>query len=147
MAHHPGRTGRALTRAPGWRGVCLAAGAALMLCACASSQPSVMSSEPNVMPVNYRAEVLAYLRVYLNDPTGVRGAFITEPALRPVAGTQRYMLCLRYNAKNSVGKYEGSKDRIVAFIGGRLDTMLPVVGDQCAAAEWQAFPELEKLRR
>ncbi len=147
MADHPGRPERALTRASGLRGVCLAAGAALMLGACASSPPSVMSSEPNVMPNNYRADVLAYLRVYLNDPTGVRGAFITEPALRPVAGTQRYMLCLRYNAKNSVGKYQGSQDRIVAFIGGRLDTMQPATGDQCAAVEWKPFPELEKLRR
>ena len=112
-----------------------------------SSQPAVLSSEPNIQPTNYKAEILAYLRTYLNDPTGIRDALITEPALKQLPGTQRYASCLRFNAKNSIGKYEGNKDRFVAFLSGRLDTMVNARGDQCANANWQPFPELQKLTR
>ena len=121
--------------------------AAAMVSACASSPPPVMSGEPNVAPVNYKTEILAYMRTYLNDPTGVREAYISEPALISVGGTQRYVSCLRFNAKNSVGKYEGGKDRVVAFLSGRFDTLALARGEQCKDANWQPFPELEKLRR
>ena len=121
--------------------------AAAMVSACASSPPPVMSGEPNVAPVNYKTEILAYMRTYLNDPTGVREAYISEPALISVGGTQRYVSCLTFNAKNSVGKYEGSKDRVVAFLSGRFDTLALARGEQCKDANWQPFPELEKLRR
>ena len=121
--------------------------AAAMVSACASSPPTVMSSEPNVAPVNYKTEILAYLRTYLNTPTGVREAYITEPSLLTVGGTQRYVSCLRFNAKNSVGQYQGSKDRVVAFLSGRFDTLALARGEQCKDASWQPFPELEKLQR
>lgn len=121
--------------------------AAAMLSACASTPPTVMSGEPNVAPVNYKTELLAYMRTYLNDPTGVREAYITEPSLMAVGGTQRYVSCLRFNAKNSVGRYEGSKDRVVAFLAGRFDTLALARDEQCKNANWQPFPELEKLRR
>jgi hypothetical protein len=109
----------------------------------------VITTEPNTPPVNYKAEIIAYLRNYLNDPTGVRGAFIAEPELRSIPGTptQRYMVCLRFNAKDSTGKYEGSRDRLVAFLSGRLDTLVPARKEQCDKANWQPFPELEKLKR
>ncbi len=147
MAHDPGRRGGTPVRGFGCAQVVAACFAAAMLSACASSPPPVMSGEPNVPPANYKTEILAYLRTYLNDPTGVREAFITEPALMTVGGTQRYVSCLRFNAKNSVGKYEGSRDRMVAFLSGRLDTLALARGDQCKDATWQPFPELEKLRR
>ena len=119
------------------------------LSACSQQQPAVITTEPNTLPVNYKAEIIAYLRTYLNNPTGVRGAFIAEPELRNIPGvpTQRYMVCLRFNAKNSTGKYEGSRDRLVAFLAGRLDTLVPAPKDQCEKANWQPFPELEKLKR
>lgn len=121
--------------------------AAAMVGACASTPPTVMTGEPNIPPTNYKSEILAYMRTYLNDPTGVREAYITEPSLLTVGGTQRYVSCLRFNAKNSVGKYEGSKDRVVAFLAGRFDTLALARGEQCKDASWQPFPELEKLRR
>lgn len=147
MAHDQrSRSGSSVT----WRcraDVVAALVVAAMTAACSSTQPTVMSGEPNVAPVNYKAEILAYMRNYLNDPTGVREAYITEPSLITVGGTQRYVSCLRFNAKNSVGKYEGSKDRVVAFLAGRFDTLAPARDEQCKDANWQPFPELEKLRR
>lgn len=143
MAHHPGREGRRL------RSALLALPLAALAWACSREQPAVITTEPNTPPVNYKAEIIAYLRNYLNDPTGVRGAFIAEPELRNIPGTptQRYMVCLRFNAKDSTGKYEGSRDRMVAFLAGRLDTLVPARKEQCEKANWQPFPELEKLKR
>jgi hypothetical protein len=122
--------------------------AALALGACGGvhnqrSEPA----EPNIVPANYKSDILAFLRTYLNDPTKIRGAFVSEPALMQVGGTQRYVSCLRFNARKSNGDYEGSKDRLVLFLAGRLDTMLIAKPDQCAKAVYQPFPELERLSR
>jgi hypothetical protein len=147
MANDPERKSRGLKSA------LLALPLAALVCACAQEQPSVLTREPNVAPANYKAEILAYLRTYLNDPVGVREAYIGEPELRPIpaslnnAATERYMVCLRFNAKDSSGKYEGSRDRLVAFLSGRLDTLVPARKEQCAQTNWRPFPELERLRR
>lgn len=138
----------------------LAALCALAMLAGCASEPKPIVSDPNSMPTNYRADIIAYLRSYLNDPTGIRDAFITEPAVRPIPGAvvgqgigqrsvalDRYMVCIRFNAKNSQGRYEGSRDRIIVFLSGQLDTMTNARGDQCKDANWQPFPELEKLKR
>jgi hypothetical protein len=141
MAHDSGRSGRAL------RSGLLALPLAALACA---REPEPVVADPNTPPTNYKADILAYMRTYLNDPSGVRGAYIGEPELRNIPGApsaQRYMLCLRFNAKDSTGKYEGSRDRLVAFLSGRLDTLVPARKDQCSKTNWQPFPELEKLKR
>jgi hypothetical protein len=38
----------------------------------------------NVYPENYKSELLGFLHSYINDPTKIRDATISEPALRPV---------------------------------------------------------------
>ncbi len=82
------------------------------------------------------------------QPRGTREPELrTVPVALPMPSTQRYMVCLRFNAKDSTGKYQGSRDYMVAFLSGRLDTIVPARREQCAKAEWQPFPELEKLRR
>jgi hypothetical protein len=123
----------------------------LMLAACGSSSTSFPQTsvvgEANVFPPNWRSDIVAYLRNYLNDPTGVRGAFISEPSIKQLVQVQRYASCVRYNAKKSTGEYEGSKDRVVVFLAGKLDTMVLARGDQCSGVTWQPFPEIEKLKR
>lgn len=129
-----------------------ALGALTLAAACASEPKPVLVGEPNAPPANYRADILAYLKTYLNDPTGVRDAYISEPSLRAIGpvgqrAVERYTVCVRFNAKNSIGKYEGNRDRIIAFLNGQLDTMGLARGEQCKDANWQPFPELEKLKR
>lgn len=109
---------------------------------------NVVRGDPNTYPGNYKPEILAFLRNYLNDPTQIRGAFIAEPSLKPAAGSEsRYGVCVRFNARTSSGNYEGSKDRVVFFLAGRLDTMIETRREQCAGAAYQPFPELERLSR
>jgi hypothetical protein len=101
----------------------------------------------NVYPANYRAETLAFLRTYLNDPTGVRDALIAEPVIRPVRPAPRYVVCVRYNARKSPTEYQGSKDRVAVFLAGRFEQFSETVRDLCANASYGPFPELEQLTR
>ena len=106
-----------------------------------------VTGEANILPTNYRADTIAFLRTWLNDTTNVRDAAIAEPALKQAGRVERYIVCVKFNAKNSTGQYEGTKERMVVFLAGKLDTMIDVRRDECAGAKYQPFPELERLAR
>jgi len=99
------------------------------------------------VPRDYRADIVAFMRTYLNDPTNVRGAYVTAPALRTIDGASRYASCVRYSAKNSSGQYAPSKDSIVLFRVGRLDRVIDNARDQCRDAPFEPFPEMERMTR
>ena len=103
-------------------------------------------------PISYRTDIVAFMRTYLNDPTGVRDAFVSEPALRTFESLDRYSVCIRYNARKSNNQYAGSKDSLVLFRDGRLDRLVeldrfPGGRDICKDAAYQPFPELQHLER
>jgi hypothetical protein len=98
-------------------------------------------------PANYRAELLAFLKTYLNDPVGVREASMAEPVQRTLGGRLRYISCLRYNARESDGSYRGTGERGVVFVDGRLDRIIENASEACAGAVYAPFPEMEKLTR
>lgn len=118
------------------------------LAACASSsgpfQETKGGASVNIYPDNYRSEILAYLRSYLNDPTGIREAMISQPATRNVGVGERYVSCVRFNAKGPPGG--GARDYLAIFLAGKLDQMGPT-REECRAATYQPFPELERLTR
>jgi hypothetical protein len=105
----------------------------------------VAAAQP--FPANYRAELLAFLRTYLNDPTNVREAAISEPIQRDLGGTRRYFLCVRYNARDSSGQYTGVADHAALYLDGRFDRLIEKPQDLCPAQAYAAFPELERLKR
>ena len=129
----------------------LLAGLAVALAACASTDNLSYTSDRDgteqVYPANYRPELLALLKTYLNDPRGVREAMIAEPVQRKVGGRQRYVACLRFNARESDGGYRGVKERGAMFVDGRLDRLIEKPEDLCAGATYAPFPEMEKLSR
>ncbi len=98
-------------------------------------------------PNNYRNEILAFMRTYLNNPVGVRDAAMAEPVQRTIGGRLRYVTCLRYATRESDGRYRDPRDRAVVYVDARLDRLLENPGDACAGATYAAFPELEKLVR
>lgn len=98
-------------------------------------------------PANYRPELLALLRTYLNDPRGVREASIAQPTQREVGGRLRYVVCVRFNARGADGGYAGVKERAGMYVDGRLDRIMEEPGDLCKGATYAAFPEMEKLTR
>jgi hypothetical protein len=97
-------------------------------------------------PANYRPELLAFLRTYLNDPRGVKDAAIAQPAQRKVGGRQRYVVCVRFNMRVN-GAYPGVKERAAMYIDGRFDRMIEDAGELCEGMTYAPFPEMEKLAR
>ncbi len=98
-------------------------------------------------PANYRPELLAFMKTYLNDPVGVHEAVMAEPVLRTVGGRLRYITCLRYSPRESDGSYSVARDRAVVYVNGRLDRLLEKPSDLCAGAVYAPFPDLEKMAR
>ena len=103
----------------------------------------------NVVPQNYKQDILAFMRTYLNDPSHVRDAAVSQPVLKSIGPGQRYIACVRYNARNSDGKYTGDKTGAAIYVSAKLDQFLdgPRTKDLCADAVYMPFPELQKLQR
>ena len=124
----------------------------LGLAGCAGAEgPSAESIQAaRTFPANYKAELLAYLRTFLNDPTNVRSAFVSEPKLERFGGVERYITCVRFDAKTAAGTYRGSRDHLASYFGGKLEQFVELraeAKDRCGSADYQPFPELEKLTR
>jgi hypothetical protein len=98
-------------------------------------------------PNNYRTELLAFMRTYLNNPAGVHDAVMAEPVQRTVGGRQRYVSCLRFAPRESDGTYREPRERAIVYVNGRLDRVVDNASDTCAGAVYAPFPELENLTR
>jgi len=98
-------------------------------------------------PDNYRPELLAFMRTYLNNPVGIHGAVMAEPVQRTVGGRMRYVSCLRFAPRESDGGYREPRERAILYVNGRLDRVAENAGELCAGAVYAPFPELEKLTR
>jgi hypothetical protein len=102
-------------------------------------------------PADYKGELIAYLRNFLNDPSNVRSAFVSPPALGRIQGEERYVSCVRFNARSTTGSYRGSRDHVAVFFGGKLEYFFELRpearDDRCRDATYEPFPELERLGR
>jgi hypothetical protein len=132
-----------------WRRALLATALPICMVACSTFGPDGSREGPNanVYPENYRAELLSFLQTYLNNPSNVREAQIAEPVLRQVNSTDRYVVCLKYNAKNNEGRYMGVRETIAIYVRGRFTQLVDAPGDICKEAAYQPFPELATLKR
>jgi hypothetical protein len=98
-------------------------------------------------PANYRAELLAFMKTYLNNPVGVRDAAMAEPVQRTVGGRLRYVSCLQFTPRESDGSYGNMRERAVLYVNGRLDRVVENASEICAGAVYAPFPELTKMTR
>jgi hypothetical protein len=105
------------------------------------------SNSNQAFPTNYRAEVLAFLKTYLNNPVGIREAVMAEPSQRTVNGRVRYVTCVRFAERQADGTYREPRERAILFINGRLDRVLQDSSEVCAGVAYASFPELERLVR
>ena len=144
-------------------GVLVALALATALAGCGSSRSrEEREARINVYPDNYRTDLLAALHTYASDPTNIRDAYVSEPALKPIGTQNRYAACVRFNARNSDGRYTGSKDVLAIFVAGRFDqfidgastqlgpanqaSQVTFVKELCDQAEYKRFPELEAMK-
>lgn len=123
----------------------LALTAALAACSSGDYFGKPKEVEPNIFPADYKKQITDTLTATLEDPTNVRGAFVTEPKLTQTGRDQRYTVCVRSDSRNANRQYKGSKDRIAYFYGGNLNQLVDATPEQCANAAYKPFPELETL--
>jgi hypothetical protein len=125
--------------------------AASLLAGCADRPRDLFAESKdervNAYPDNYKAEMLAFFRTYLNDPSGIRDASIASPELKNIGERRRYVVCVRFSAKNSEGRYRESRDGMAIFRDGRFEQFAERAREQCEKAAYQPFPDLEKLSR
>ena len=98
-------------------------------------------------PDNYRAELLAFMKTYLNNPVGVHDAAMAEPVQRTVGGRLRYISCVRFSPRESDGGYREVRERAILYVNARLDRVVENASDICAGAVYAPYPDLEKLTR
>jgi hypothetical protein len=106
----------------------------------------------NAYPATYKADILAAMHVYLNDPTGIRDAELSPPLLKQTGGETRYLACVRFNPKKNSTDYAGIRELAAVFLVGRFDHFVDLSRDQadapknlCAGATYAPFPELQNL--
>jgi len=108
--------------------------------------PAPPPPDPILYPDHYREKIAEFIRTYLDNPSRIRDAAVTEPVLRMVAGTQHYVACVRYNARDTTtGAYQGVETKQATFLGGNLVQFLPPEGDACNGLVFQRFPTLETM--
>jgi hypothetical protein len=132
-------------------------GAVFLVAGCASDEVGPTAAElqarwdaQNVLPQNYRSDLLAFMRTYLNEPERVRNAQASKPTLKKLGAGDRYIVCVRYRERKSGGTYAAPKDGAATFVSGKLDRFLDVplqVAELCKDVPLDPFPELEKLAR
>ncbi|MCG6206011.1 hypothetical protein LPW26_15280 [Rhodopseudomonas sp. HC1] len=93
-------------------------------------------------PANYRSEIPAFVRSYLNNPVGLREAGMAEPVQRPVAGRVRFVSCVRFTPPGG-----RPQELAIVHVNGRLDRVASSAMELCTGAVYAPFPELEKLSR
>jgi hypothetical protein len=97
-------------------------------------------------PNNYRTEILAFMKNYLNNPAGLHETGLAEPVQRTVGGRLRYVSCIRYAGKETDGSYGEPRERAIVYVDGRLDRAENGT-ELCAGAAYASFPELAALAR
>jgi hypothetical protein len=139
----------------------MAVALAVVLAGCGSGRlHEEREARINIYPDNYKTDLLAALHTYVSDPANIRDAYVSDPAIRPIGALNRYSACVRFNARNSDGRYTGSKDVLAVFVAGRFDQFVdPSTGpanpssqanaikELCSQAGYKRFPELEAMSR
>ncbi len=128
--------------------VVLAAGFAAVLAAC-HYQPKL---EENGLPrpEDYKERIEDFVREQLADPTGIRNAFISEPALRPVGrSVVRFVVCFKFDGKDNSDsrRYAATKEFAAVFYDRRISQFNPATPELCGQAAYQPYVELQKLCR
>jgi hypothetical protein len=111
----------------------MAAGA---LAACSKDQQTA-AIDPNAVPTNYRTALVAFLRQSLTNRADFRGAMISEPALKPVEGSQHYVVCVQFNPRSAI------KTKAAVYLAGQMTQFIDATPEQCANASYQPFKELD----
>ena len=112
---------------------------ALSGCASFSAQKDPAQVDPNVMPADYKASVMAFVQ---NNPyglVGVRAAELAPPELKPFGTESRYVVCLR------AAGTDWRKEKVFIYYNGTINQFIDATPETCGTAAYQGFPEITTL--
>ena len=107
------------------------------LAGCSGKSQQAAAIDPNILPTNYRSGLVSFLRQSLTNRADFRGAMISEPALKPVAGSQHYVVCVQFNPRSAI------KTKAAVYLAGQMTQFVDAMPEQCADASYQPFKELD----
>jgi hypothetical protein len=110
---------------------------ALAACSGFGNPQQTATADPNVLPANYRSALVAFLRRSLTNRSDFRGVMISEPVLKPIGGSQHYVVCVRFNPQSTI------KAKAAVYLAGQMTQFVDAAPEQCADAAYQPFKELE----
>jgi hypothetical protein len=117
--------------------VLMLAAVALAGCSGFSKPQQVATTDPNVFPANYRSALLGFLRQSLTNKSDFRGAMISEPAIKPVGQSQRYVVCVQFNPQSAI------QTKAAVYLSGQMTQFIDAAPEQCVDAVYQPFKELD----
>ena len=100
---------------------------------------------PALYPDQYKVQIANFMRTWLENAGKVKDAFVAQPVLRPMSGTQLYVTCVRYNSRTNGGQYIGDRTNLVIFLNGSISQFVENDPAICGSLSYQRYPELEKL--
>ncbi|WP_025036107.1 hypothetical protein [Bradyrhizobium sp. DOA9] len=136
----------------------LLATCALALAGCQTSgeaTPSANAATAGAPPANYRQLAADYVKSSFKDPYSIRDAEIappkpgTGPSLNSDGFTTPWVVCLRANAKNSMGAYTGRKVTALALSNEKVVNAWDETQYSrmvCEGVAYTPFPEIEEKR-
>ena len=104
----------------------------------------------NIYPAEYKRDLLAFMRTYLNDPSRVRGASASKPDLKSVGQGERFVVCVRYRERKYGGALGPPRYGAATFVSAKLYRYFetaPEVKVLCTDAKFEPFPEMETITR
>jgi hypothetical protein len=123
-----------------WPGAVLA----LALCACANLGGGEQKVDETAFPTEYKQRIRERLELQVADSRSIRDAYIAQPALKPRGSVSRYIVCVKFDAKDETGQYMGNKEYAAFFYAGDLTQIVDATHDMCEGALYSPFPEIEK---
>jgi hypothetical protein len=114
----------------------LLAAAALAGCS-ASNKNQQAVADPNTFPANYRTQIAGFLRQSLTNRADFRGAMISEPVIKPVGGSQHYVVCVQFNPRSLI------KTKAAVYLSGQMTQFIDAAPEQCSDAAFTPFKELD----
>jgi hypothetical protein len=116
---------------------------AVALCACSSFGQKQI--EENVYPADYKIRIREWLDLQVADSKSIRDAYIAEPALKPRGAVTRYIVCVKFDAKDEHGQYQGNKEFAAFYYAGQITQIAEASRETCENALYRPYPELEKF--
>ena len=97
---------------------------------------------PGPFPQDYKRITAAYIQKSFVNPTSLRDVAISDPVMGHIGNDQGWIVCLRANAMNRAGGYEGLK-KTALLINHDKVTQFTNNAQFCNERVLEPWPEME----